>query len=155
MTKPQGKSGTPKDAAQAARTASENTMDSAHQIWLAGLGAFAKAQAEGGKWFDALVSEGAALETKTRAHAEARTRELRGNVETAVESVRERTLQTWDSLEKVFEGRVARAIDHLNIPGHEEMAALVRRVEGLARELRKLADKPAPSKPAKAKRAAR
>ena len=155
MTKSKGKPGAPKDATHAARAASENAMDSAHQIWLAGLGAFAKAQAEGGKWFEALVSEGAALETKTRQHAEASTREMRGNIESAVESVRARTMQTWDKLEKVFEGRVARAIEHLDIPGHEEMAALTRRVEELTRDLRKLADKPVPSRPAKAKRAAR
>ena len=155
MTKSKGKRGTPKDATHAARAASESVMDSAHQIWLAGLGAFAKAQAEGGKWFDALVSEGAALDAKTRQHAETSARELRGNVESTVDTMRQQTLQTWDKLEKVFEGRVARAIEHLDIPGHEEMVALTRRVEELARELRKFADKPAPSKPAKAKRAAR
>lgn len=155
MTKPQGKPGVPKDAADAARAANENVMDSAHQIWLAGLGAFAKAHAEGGKWFEALVSEGAALDAKTRQHAETSARELRGNVESAVENVRERTLQTWDKLEKVFEGRVARAIEHLGVPGHEELIALTRRVEEMSRELRKLADKPAPAKPTKAKRPTR
>ena len=35
--------------------------DSATQIWLAGLGAFAKAQKEGGKFFDTLVKEGEAV----------------------------------------------------------------------------------------------
>ena len=155
MTKPQGKPGTPKEATNAARAASEGVMESAHQIWLAGLGAFAKAQAEGGKWFEALVSEGAALDAKTRQHAETSAKELRGNVESAVENVRERSLHTWDKLEKVFEGRVSRAIEHLGIPGHEELSALTRRVEELSRELRKLADKPAAAKPAKAKRTAR
>ncbi len=155
MTKPQGKPSTPKDATHAARATSESVMDSAHQIWLAGLGAFAKAQAEGGKWFDALVSEGAALDAKTREHAEASARELRGNMESAVDNVRERTLQTWDKLEKVFEGRVARAIEHLGVPGHEELTALTHRIEELSREMRKLADKPAPAKAAKAKRPTR
>jgi hypothetical protein len=36
----------------------QTVKDSAHQIWLAGLGAFAKAQEEGTKVFDALVKEG-------------------------------------------------------------------------------------------------
>ena len=48
-------------------------VDSARDIWLAGLGAFSMAQQEGGKLieqgnklFDRLVSEGAKLEKKTR-----------------------------------------------------------------------------------------
>jgi poly(hydroxyalkanoate) granule-associated protein len=36
------------------------------QIWLAGLGAFAKAEEEGGKLFDNLVKIGEDLESKTR-----------------------------------------------------------------------------------------
>ena len=48
------KSGAPKSAAQLSGT----IKDSASQIWLAGLGAFAKAQEEGGKVFEALVKEG-------------------------------------------------------------------------------------------------
>ena len=44
--------------------------DSAQQIWLAGLGAFAKAQEEGSKVFDALVKEGEAMHKKTRKLAE-------------------------------------------------------------------------------------
>lgn len=155
MTKSKSKHGTPKHATPAADAASESIMDSAHQIWLAGLGAFAKAQSEGGKWFEALVSEGAVLETRNRQQAEAHARELRGNVESAVENMRERSLQTWDKLEKVFEGRVARALDHLDIPGHEEMAALTRQVEALTRDMRNLATKTATPKPAKPKRASR
>ena len=110
---------------------------------------------DGGKWFEALVNEGAALDAKTRQHAEASARELQNNIESAVSNVRARTLETWDKVEKVFEGRVARAIEHLGVPGHEELSALAQRVEKLSRDLRKLADTPAPAKTAKAKRPAR
>ncbi len=41
--------------------------ESANQIWLAGLGAFAKAQAEGGKVFEALVEEGEAIQESRQA----------------------------------------------------------------------------------------
>ncbi len=44
----------------------ETIRDSAQQIWLAGLGAFGKAQEEVAKVFDALVQEGKTLEEKTR-----------------------------------------------------------------------------------------
>ncbi|TXI19947.1 MAG: phosphohistidine phosphatase, partial [Ottowia sp.] len=46
------------DNNQLASTIKESTQ----QIWLAGLGAFAKAQEEGGKMFDALVKEGEAMQ---------------------------------------------------------------------------------------------
>ena len=45
---------------------------SAHQIWQAGLGAFAKAQEEGGRVFNKLVQEGTALQKRTRAMSEDR-----------------------------------------------------------------------------------
>lgn len=155
MAKPQSKSSATNDAANVPPAAGENVMESAHQIWLAGLGAFAKAQEEGGKWFEALVTEGAALDAKTRQQAETNAKELQENIENTVSNVRARTLETWDKVEKVFEGRVARAIEHLGVPGHEELSALALRVEKLSRDLRKLADTPAPAKTAKTKRPAR
>ena len=49
---------------------SGTVKDSAQQIWLAGLGAFSKAQEEGGKVFEALVKEGLSIQRKTQAVAE-------------------------------------------------------------------------------------
>jgi poly(hydroxyalkanoate) granule-associated protein len=43
-----------------------DAKDSAQQIWLAGMGAFSKAQAEGGKVFEALIQEGMSLQRKTQ-----------------------------------------------------------------------------------------
>jgi poly(hydroxyalkanoate) granule-associated protein len=149
-----------KTRAKAQSTANEasglgkTVMDSAQQIWLAGLGAFAKAQEEGGKLFDSLVKEGAALDAKTRKFTEAKVAEARGNVESTLGQVRERSQETWDKLEKVFEDRVSRALGRLGIPGREELKTLTKRVEDLSREVRKLNDKPAPAKRA-AKKAAR
>ena len=51
---------------------SGSVKDSAQQIWQAGLGAFAKAQAEGTRAFESLVKEGTALQRKTQAAAEER-----------------------------------------------------------------------------------
>ena len=49
MSKPKLKNRSSAAAAQQAKGVSKTVMDSAQQIWLAGLGAFVKAQAEGGK----------------------------------------------------------------------------------------------------------
>ena len=142
MSKPKLKKRTPAEAAvEQARGLSKTVMDSAQQIWLAGLGAFAKAQAEGGKLFESLVKEGAALDAKTRKFTEGKVAEARGNVEGALGQVRERSQETWDKLEKVFEDRVSRALGKLGIPGRDEIKMLTRRVEELSGEVRKLTAK--------------
>jgi len=48
---------------------SKAVLESSHQIWLAGLGAFAKAQQGGKQVFDMLVKQGEVLEAKTRSAA--------------------------------------------------------------------------------------
>ncbi len=140
------------ETASDVRGVGKTVMDSAQQIWLAGLGAFAKAQEEGGKLFEALVKEGAALDAKTRKFTEAKVNEARGNVESTLGQVRERSQETWDKLEKVFEDRVSRALGRLGIPGQEELKTLTRRVEELSREVRKLSDKPTAAKTPATKR---
>ncbi|MBA8886290.1 poly(hydroxyalkanoate) granule-associated protein [Dokdonella fugitiva] len=143
------------EAVKDARGISKTVMDSAQQIWLAGLGAFAKAQEEGSKLFEALVKEGTALDAKTRKFTEARMNEARGNVETTLGQVRERSQETWDKLEKVFEDRVSKALGRLGIPGQTELKALNARVDDLSREVKKLGGKPAATKRPAAKRAAK
>lgn len=114
----------------------KSLMESAQQIWMAGLGAFGRAQEEGSKLFEVLVREGASLEQKTRKLATGRIDDARGAVESTVAQVRERAADTWDRLEKVFEDRVSRALAKLGVPGRDEMRALTERVEELNRALR-------------------
>jgi poly(hydroxyalkanoate) granule-associated protein len=152
-TKPKLKKRTPAEAAaQQARGVSKTVMDSAQQIWLAGLGAFVKAQAEGGKLFESLVKEGAALDAKTRKFTDAKVAETRGSVEATLGQVRERSQETWDKLEKVFEDRVSRALGRLGVPGRDEIHDLSSKVDELSREVRKLNGGTAPKKRAVRKR---
>ena len=126
----------------------QSVRDSAQQIWAAGLGAFAKAQGEGGKVFEALVKEGMSIEQTTRKLATGKVDAVRDAVEDRVGVVRERAVDTWDRLENVFETRVQRALNRLGVPGREDLAELTKRVNELNAELRKLS-KPA-ARPAKA-----
>ena len=119
------------------KVAGKSIMESAQQIWLAGLGAFAKAQGEGSRLFDTLMKEGAGLEQKTRKIA-GKVDEVRGAVESGVTQVRERTQETWDKLEQVFENRVSRALGKLGVPGRKELEDLARRVDELNREVKRL-----------------
>lgn len=139
------KSATPPKLAKLAKpptpakpAAGKSIMESAQHIWLAGLGAFAKAQGEGGKLFEALVREGVSLEQKTRQIATGKAEEVRGAVETGVTQVRERTQETWDRLEQVFENRVSQALSKLGVPGRKDVDELLKRVDELNREVKKL-----------------
>ena len=53
----------------------DTMKESAQQIWLAGLGAFSKAQEEGGKAFETLVKNGIDLQRKTQETAEVKLKE--------------------------------------------------------------------------------
>ena len=135
------KSGTSKAAA--AEALQKSIVESAQQIWLAGMGAFGRAQLEGTKLFEGLVKEGGLLEQSTRKLAGHRVEAVRDVVEERVGQVRERAADTWDRLEKVFEDRVQRALTRLGVPTRDELAALSQRVEQLVAELRKLHGVPA------------
>jgi poly(hydroxyalkanoate) granule-associated protein len=112
-------------------------MESAQHIWLAGLGAFGKAQQEGGKLFQSLVKEGSELEQKTRKIATGAASDVRGAVTASAAQVRDRTQESWDRLEQVFENRVSTALSKLNIPGRKEFDELTKRIEELSKEARK------------------
>jgi len=118
---------------------SKSIMESTQQIWLAGLGAFAKAQGEGGKLFEGLVKQGSQLEQKTRQSA-GKVDEVRGAVKSGVTQVRERTQETWDRLEQEFENRVSNALARLGVPGRKELDELLKCVDELNREVKKLND---------------
>ena len=136
--------------AQAERLGKSIT-ESAQQIWLAGMGAFNRAQAEGGKLFESLVRDGLSLEQTARKFTGARADFVRDAVEGKVGQARERAADTWDKLEKVFEDRVQRALVKLGVPGRDDLNALTERVERLTDELRKANGGSAP-KAAKAPR---
>ena len=131
-----------KPAAKAAKASSavssKSIMESAQQIWLAGLGAFAKAQEQGGHLFENLLKEGSSLEQKTRKLATGKVDGVRDVVESGVTQVRERTQETWDRLEQVFESRVSRALNKLGVPGRKDLDELLKRVDELNRDVRKL-----------------
>jgi poly(hydroxyalkanoate) granule-associated protein len=134
--------GKPDIQAQAERL-SKTLSESAQQIWHAGVGAFGRAQSEGGKLFEGLVKEGLNLEQHARKLAGGRADRVRDAVEQRVELARGRATDTWDRLEKVFEDRVQRALVKLGVPGREDLAELSRRVESLTAELRRQNGKPA------------
>ena len=136
-------------AQEQAERLSKTLSESAQQIWLAGVGAFGRAQAEGTKLFEGLVKEGLNLEQTARKFTGGQAGALRDAVESKVGQARERATDTWDRLEKVFEERVQRALVKLGVPGRDDLAGLSDRVDALTAELRRQGGAPAARKSTK------
>lgn len=124
--------------------------DSAQQIWLAGMGAFSKAQSEGGKVFEALINEGMKLQRKTQGLAEEKISEVTGKMTAMADTVTSRAGQNWDKLEAIFEQRTAKAMSRLGVPTAKDVAALTKRVDELAAAVARLSKAPAKKVAAKA-----
>ena len=124
-----------------------SVKESAQQIWLAGMGAFSKAQEEGTKVFEALVKEGMSLQKKTQSVAEEKIDEVTGKMSAMADTVSAKAGQNWDKLEAIFETRTAKALHKLGVPTAKDVGALEQRVDALAAAVAKLG-KAAPAKAA-------
>jgi len=122
-------------------TLAQSIKESAQQIWLAGMGAFAKAQAEGTQAFDKLIKDGISLQRKTQGAAEEKISEVTGKMTAMAGEVTAKAGQHWDKLESIFEQRTAKAMGRLGVPSAKDLAALNDRVEKLSAQLAKLGKK--------------
>jgi len=142
-----GSTGQPKDDL--------NLLYSAHQIWLAGLGAMSRAQAGAPRIFDELMREGSKLQGSALDAAQKVVMQAfqgaQKTVNERVGTVKEQASETWDSLEKIFQTRVQRAMHQLGMPTAEEIGALARKVDTLAASVERLAGTTMPKRKAKAR----
>jgi poly(hydroxyalkanoate) granule-associated protein len=118
---------------------------SAQQIWQAGLGAFAKAQEEGGKVFSKLVKEGTSLQKRTQEIAEEKVSDVTDSVTKMADGVTKQASGSWDKLEQVFEDRVSRALTSIGVPTQKDIQLLTKRVEQLSKAVAELSGKKAPA----------
>jgi poly(hydroxyalkanoate) granule-associated protein len=126
-----GETGESKDAEQ-------GVLDSSHKIWLAGLGAFSRAQREGAKVFESLVKQGEELQSRTRRAATETAAAARGAAAAKAKEMQEMAGGTWDKLEQVFEDRVAKALSKLGVYTQNDVQRLAARVDDLAAAVNKL-----------------
>lgn len=117
-------------------------LDAAHQVWLAGVGAVAKARKEGPKAFEQLMKEGARAYSAGRESTQGA---IQGMLEQVQERVGERVAEArtqaadaLESLENVFQTRVHRALAQLGVPRAEEIQSLGKRVQELNANIERL-----------------
>jgi len=124
---------------------SEKIKESARQIWLAGLGAYTKAEEDTGKIFEKLVKEGEEIESMTRGVVEKQFKAVEDTVEGVkdkvegvkekVEGVKEKATDTFGKLESVFDQRVSKTLIKLGIPTNKRIKELEARIEKLEAKL--------------------
>ena len=112
-----------------------SVKESAREIWLAGMGAFAKAQAEGRQVFETLVKEGSSLQKKTQGVAEEKFGEVTSRMTSMADEVTAKAGQHWDKLESIFEERTAKALKKLGVPTAKDVQSLVARVDALSAQV--------------------
>ena len=138
-----------KRAPAKARGAMANVIGTGRQVWLAGLGALARAQSEGPKLFESLVAEGEAIEKRQRANvrhlAQGALQDLRESIDTRTAAVRGKASEALDNLEQIFQSRVQKALQQLGMPTSHEIGALSRKVNELNRSVQALTRTKAPA----------
>ena len=107
----------------------------AHQVWLAGLGAMAKAQEQGSKAMEALLSDGLAFQRKSQAEAQQRLQEATERLSHLASDFGQNASGRVDKLEHLFEDRVAKALHRLGMPSLLDIQMLSERVAQLESQL--------------------
>ena len=117
-----------------------DVRESAHKIWLAGLGALAVTEEEGSKLFKNLVQQGERYEAegkqklkeakKSADDAGVRAKKL---AEETAERARRAAEGAWEQLGGAFDEKLAKALHRIGVPTRDEITALSRRIEELTR----------------------
>jgi len=123
---------------QKARKIQDNMVESAHKIWLAGLGALAMGQEEGMKLFSSLVERGETFEKSGKEQVE----KAKGAV-TGVKTVAE---SYWETFEKTLDDRMTAVVHRLGVPTKDEIQTLTKKVDKLTSTIEKLQKKAAPAR---------
>ena len=130
-------------------TASDPFTPPAQQVWLAGLGAMAKAQEQGSKAMEALLNDGLAFQRKSQAEAQQRLQEATERLSHMASDLGQQATGRVDKLEHLFEDRVAKALHRLGMPSLLDIQMLNDRVAQLEAQLAALQSKPSPTAPKK------
>lgn len=117
-------------------------LQGVQQVWLAGMGAVARAQKEGPTAFQDAVVEGLRVLNQSRSAAQRMVRDAFDSAQETLQSrvggAREQAQETMDSLEVLFQQRVQRAMHQLGVPTAEEIRVLARRVAELNENVKRI-----------------
>jgi poly(hydroxyalkanoate) granule-associated protein len=116
------------------RKLQDDLKESAHRIWLAGLGALAAAEQEGAKVFSRLVERGKEFEAKGRVEVKDQVERAKATAET-----------TWDSMSSRMDEMVTSALHRMGVPTREEIRRLTLKVEELNAKIESIRPRTTPA----------
>lgn len=136
-----------------AKRVQQELLESAHKVWLAGLGALSTVGEEGDRLFRELVDKGRDVESRGKKNAGdvrdkvgSRVKDVRGRVEERMRGARERVEKGFDSVWGAVDDRVTEVLHRMGVPTRDEIQHLTRRVEELNAKIDKVRAKPGASK---------
>lgn len=141
-----------------APTPPETQADPAHQVWLAGLGAFSQAQKKGSEALQKMLQDGLDLQRQAQQSAEQKIADATAKMSAMAQQLAQgkspspkagANASPWDSLEGLFEQRVAQALTRMGWPTPQEVQALSDRLAALEDQLKPSRRSAAPAKKAR------
>jgi poly(hydroxyalkanoate) granule-associated protein len=111
----------------------DELKESAHKIWLAGLGALAAAEDEGTKLFNRLVDRGKDFEAKGKVQVD--------KVKAEAEKVKAKAEETFEDWTAKLDERFTALLQKVGVPTREEIHTLTQKVEELTAKLEQLKPK--------------
>jgi len=131
-----------RDAQAGARAGQAQLLQGVQQVWLAGMGAIARAQKEGPGAFQDAVLDGLRLLNQSRSTAQRVVRDAfesaQETLQTRVGGARDQAQETLDNLEILFQNRVQRAMHQLGVPTAAEIRVLTKRVAELNESVKRI-----------------
>lgn len=115
----------------------DELKDSVHRIWLAGLGALATAEEEGGKIFSRLVERGRDVESRGKVEVD--------KMKSEVERMKTKAESTFDSWGDKLDEKLTAALHRLGVPTRDEIRNLTQRVEELNAKIEQLKPRVTPA----------
>lgn len=115
-----------------AKNMQDDLKDSAHKIWLAGLGAMTMAGEEGSKLLKSLIEKGEEFEGRARGSVDAVTRPFEG--------AKDKAGDFFGRMENMVNDRVVAALQKFGVPTRDEINELTNRVDKLMDAISKLND---------------
>lgn len=116
----------------------------ARKIWLAGLGAYAKAGHEGSEYVKELIKTGEGVELKGKKLVDEKIEAANSEIDTVkgeVKGIKGKIEVQFDKVEKAFDRRVGSALNRFGIASKHDVETLSAKLDGLTALLERVARK--------------
>ena len=116
----------------------------ARKIWLAGLGAYAKAGQEGAEYVKELIKTGEGVEKKGKKIVDEKLEAANSEIDAAkdeVKGIKGKIEHRFEKVEHAFDRRVARALNRFGIASKHDVETLSAKLDGLTALLERVARK--------------